>query len=96
VTSANLNDRPVSARRPSRFFRKDGDLPEWVTLEDERPSGFDHLGAAEWGTLLGERIRAVQTAALDKRQLEGRRLLGRAIVVRRRPTAQHRTKCADK
>jgi len=83
---ANLNDGPVSVRRPSRFFRKDGYLPEWVTLEVERPPGFEHLELAEWRALLGDRIRAVETAARDERQAEGRRILGRAEVLRQRPT----------
>jgi putative transposase len=83
---ASLNDRPVSARRPSRFFRKDGVLPEWVTLEVERPPGFEHLGSVEWQALLADRIRAVETAARDERQAEGRRILGRAEVLKQRPT----------
>ena len=83
---ANLDDRPVCTRRPSRFFRKDGNLPEWVTLEVERPPGFDHLGLAEWRALLGERIRAVESSARDQRGVEGRRILGQAEVIRQRPT----------
>ena len=83
---ANMDNRPVSARRPLRYFRPDGDLPESITLPVERPPGFDHMGAAEWRTLLGERIRAVETAARDERRMEGRSILGRAQVLRQRPS----------
>lgn len=83
---ANLNDRVVSARRPSRFFRKDGDLPEFVTLKVQRPPGSEQLGSREWRAMLGDRIRAVETAARNARQVEGRRILGRAGVIRQRPT----------
>jgi putative transposase len=83
---ASLHDRPVSARRPLRFFRKDGDLPDSVTVEIERPPGFDHLAPTQWRALLDDRIRAVETAARHERQTEGRRILGRAEVLRQRPT----------
>jgi len=83
---ANLHDRPISARRPTRFFRKDGGLPESVTLEIEQPPGFGHLAPAEWRAILADRISSVETAARDERQAEGRRILGRAEVLRQRPT----------
>jgi len=83
---ANQSGRPVSARRPLRFFRRDGDLPERVTLEIERPPAFDDLSPPEWRALLDDRIRAVETAARDERRVEGRRILGRAEVLRQCPT----------
>lgn len=83
---ATLNDRPISARRPSHFFRRDGDLPDSVTLEIDRPPGFDHLAPAEWRAILSERIGSVEEAARSARHSQGRRILGRAEVLRQRPT----------
>jgi putative transposase len=83
---ASLNERSVSARRPSRFFRKDGTLPESITLEVQQPPGFGNLDPAEWRALLAERIRAVETAAREQRRVDGRRVRGRAEVLRQRPT----------
>jgi REP element-mobilizing transposase RayT len=83
---ANLNGKPLSARRPTRFFRKDGDLPGSVTLNIEQPPGLDDLGSAEWRKLLADRIRVSEAAARDERYTGGRRILGRAEVLRQRPT----------
>ena len=84
--SAHENDRPLAAHRPSRFFRKDGAMPERVTIKVQRPPGFEHLSPAEWYATLGERIRSVEATARAARQAEGRRILGRAEILRQRPT----------
>jgi putative transposase len=83
---ANLGSRTLNARRPTRFFRKDGDLPEVVTVQCVRPSGFGQLSHDQWHALLGERIAAVERAAAAERQSNGRRVMGRRQVLRQRPT----------
>jgi len=83
---ANLHERPISARRPSRFFRTDGDLPEFLTLELDRPPGFEHLSPQQWRGMLADQLRLIETAARNRRRDEGRPLLGRAEVLRQRPT----------
>jgi len=83
---ANLNDRLLAARRPQHFFRPDGDLPERITLQIERPPGFDHLSHSEWRTLLADRIQGVEAVTRERRQSEGRRVMGRAAVLKQRPT----------
>jgi len=83
---ASLNERPIRAYRPVRFFRKDGDLPEAVTLPIDRPPGFGGLPPAEWRAMLADEIRSVETAVRNERQAEGRRTLGRAEVLRQQPT----------
>jgi REP element-mobilizing transposase RayT len=83
---ASLNERPISARRPSRFFRKEGALPKSVTLEIERPPGLGHISPADWRTMLADRISSVESAARDERHVEGRSILGRAEVLKQRPT----------
>lgn len=83
---ASLNGCSVHAKRPHRFFRKDGYLPETVTLTLVRPPGFEHLPHSEWRDLLTERIEEVERAAAEERQRRGFRVLGRAQVLRQRPT----------
>jgi len=83
---ATLNEGKISARRPSRFFRKDGDMPDSVTLRIERPPGFGHLTPAEWRAILTERISSMEIAARSARHAKGRRIVGRAEVLRQRPT----------
>ena len=62
---ANLDGQVLSAHRPPRFFRKDGDLPEHVTLTCARPPGFEHLSSDAWRTVLSERLSAVESKAAD-------------------------------
>jgi putative transposase len=88
---ANLDGHPVRARRPSRFFRRDGNLPESLTLACGRPPGFKHLTQPEWRTLLAERIRGVELTAAKERHARGLRILGRAEILRQRPTDRPRS-----
>ena len=60
-------------------------MPEWLTLRGERAPAFKHLRAEEWRALLDDRIRAVEASARDERLANGRRILGRAGVLRQRP-----------
>jgi len=83
---ANMGDRPLRAHRPRHFFRTDGDLPEAIILKIERPPGFDHLSQIEWRMLLADRIHAIEAVTRDQRQSEGRRVMGRAAVLKQRPT----------
>jgi len=83
---ANLDGRPLYVRRPAHFFRKEGGLPESVTLKCERPPGLEGLSDAEWRAQLRDRIAAVESGAAKEREGEDRRVLGRAQVLRQRPT----------
>ena len=60
-------------------------MPEWLTLRVERPPAFKHLRLEEWRALLDDRIRAIEASARDERLASGRRILGRAGVLRQRP-----------
>ena len=82
---ANLDGRPLNAKRPSRFFRKDGDMPESLTLQCTRPSEFDHLPPADWRALLAERIRTVELAARAALEASGRHVLGRGQLMKQSP-----------
>jgi len=83
---ANLDGKTLRARRPHRFFRKDGELPEMVSLKCVRPPGFEALTPDQWRSLLAERLRVVELDSMKARQTQGTRILGRAQVVRQRPT----------
>lgn len=83
---ANLQGKTVHAYRPRRFFRKDGELPEKVSLACVRPPGFDELTDGEWRARLADRVRAVERDSMKARETEGRRIFGRGQVIRQRPT----------
>jgi REP element-mobilizing transposase RayT len=83
---ANLEGRTISASRPPRFFRKDGNLPESVTMVCVRPPGFEHLSQTEWRARLAPRIREVEQEAARSRRERRFRVLGRAEVLRQRPS----------
>ena len=82
---ANLTGRPLTARRPLRFFRRDGAMPEWLTLHCDRPPGLGHLTPADWQALLAERIRAVELSTRAELESTGNRVLGRARVMKQSP-----------
>jgi putative transposase len=83
---ANLDGRTIHARRPTRFFRQDGDLPEVVTIQCVRPPAFRMLSGDQWRALLGGRITTVERAAAVERRAIGRSVMGRRQVLRQRPT----------
>ena len=83
---ANLDDHILYAHRPARFFRKEGAQPESVTLTCARPPGFEHLDQDAWRALLLERLRAVEANSAIDRRTRRARILGRAEVIRQRPT----------
>jgi putative transposase len=88
---ANLDNKKLHAHRPLRFFRRDGELPETVSLRCVRPPGFEDLSHDQWRTLVSERVRAVELDSLKARQTQGTRIVGRAKVVRQRPTDRPRS-----
>ena len=80
-----LSGKPVRAKRPKKFFRKNGKMPAEVELRFVPPPGWAHLAHDEWSKLLGERVRAVEAEAADKRCKDGSRIAGRKAVLRRSP-----------
>jgi REP element-mobilizing transposase RayT len=88
---ANLDDMALHAHRPRNFFRKDGALPETIRLVCIRPPGFETLSHNDWRTLLSDRIRAVEVKAIGDRRQDNRHILGRAAVLRQRPTERPRS-----
>jgi putative transposase len=88
---ANLDGTVMSARRPWRFFRREGGLAESLTLRCHRPPGFEHLSQMQWRQVLEDAVRAVEKRAASERRAGGRRVLGRHAVLHQRPTERPRT-----
>lgn len=83
---ANLDDTTISARRPWRFFRKDGGMPEYLSLRCCRPPGLETLAHDKWRDLLGAAIGTVERQAADQRRTCGIGVVGRHRVLRQRPS----------
>lgn len=86
-----LDGQVLRASRPRRFFRKDGGMPETLTLECKRPPAFESMPQAEWRERLMGRIRAVEIAARTHRQVRRIRIPAPAHVLLQRPTDRPRS-----
>jgi hypothetical protein len=72
---------PLTALKPSHFFRPDGDLPDAVTLEFHRPPGLEAWTHAEFASCLRARVAAVEADAAEARRRLKIKVLGRAGVL---------------
>jgi putative transposase len=94
-----LNGKPLTAHRPTRFFRANGKTPERVHLTCVRAPGYDHLSDDDYAARLREAIAGVEAAAAAERRTTGRRLLGARAVLAQdpadRPRSQERRRCLD-
>lgn len=79
--AGTIHGKSVTASRPTRFFRPDGNMPERVELRCVKPPGFQHLPPEKYREVLLDAIKAAETAAADERRTSGRRLLGRKAVL---------------
>jgi putative transposase len=80
--SAIVAGVPLIGRKPTRFFRPDGELPETMALEFDRPPGFESWSDVEFGVCLRRRIAAVEAQAAAARRRSKLRVLGRAAILR--------------
>jgi putative transposase len=78
---SSLLGRDLTAKRPRRFFRHGGEMPETATLKFERPQGWKHLSSAEYSALVTENVERVEKAAADHRRQTGGRVLGRTAIL---------------
>jgi REP element-mobilizing transposase RayT len=77
---ALLNGRPLTARRPRHFFRREGSMPESVTLKLKIP---DELGdATEIRRQLRDNVAAEETRARNDRRGRAVSVLGRRAIER--------------
>jgi putative transposase len=77
--AALLADRPMTARRPAHFFRADGPMPATATLRLTVPR---ELGDADQVRAeLRARVAEVEQSLAEKRERDGRRVMGRRAVL---------------
>jgi hypothetical protein len=84
VLPAIVAEKPLTATRPKRFFRPDGDLPERVTLVFCRPAVLEYLSHAAFVAELEARIAAVESQVARERAQTGKRVVGRRAVLTQR------------
>jgi len=78
--AALLTQRPLNATRPRHFFRRDGAMPEVVTLQLVLPS---ELGDPEQlRAELRQQVTAAEAAAAAERRRTGAGVLGRRAILR--------------
>jgi REP element-mobilizing transposase RayT len=77
---ATLADKPLSANRPSVFFRTDGDMPPAVSLLLFLPPDLIPDSRAAFVARLEERITAAEQSAAAERKNSGRGIVGRAVI----------------
>ncbi len=82
----HMAGRAKVIRRPRRFFRNEGSMPEEITLRAERLEGFEHLSDAAWSKRIADAVHEVEAAARAERAETGMRILGRKAVLRAAPT----------
>ncbi len=86
--AANLHGKSFEVARPFRFFRRDGGMPEQITLTCVPVPGFPDMTEAELrGRLSAELARAEADAAKERRSTS-RQLLGRKAVLAQKPTGR--------
>src|SRR5262245_32110092 len=79
--TAIMEEKPMRATRPPRFFRPDGPLPPAASLSLARPPVFEGLSHAEFADLLRRRVLEAQERVRGNRVSRGIRVLGRKAVL---------------
>jgi putative transposase len=86
-----LSGKPIRVKRPKKFFRKDGTMPDEVELRFVPPPSFAHMEQETWSKLLLDRVSQVEAQAADERGKKGTRIAGRKAVLRRSPYSYPKT-----
>jgi REP element-mobilizing transposase RayT len=79
---ATVDGTILSATRPAHFFRKDGTMPETVTLTLARPQGFEKMSDKEFAALIKTRVAAAEKQAAADRRAKGINVLGRERILK--------------
>jgi putative transposase len=79
---AIVQHRPLTAERPTHFFRDEGGMPAAVSLAFVRPREFAHLTSQEFADLVRENVHRVEEECAVDRRRRGVRVLGREGVLR--------------
>ena len=79
---ATVDGTILTATRPAHFFRKDGIMPETVTLPIARPPGFEDMSAKEFAALIKARVADAEVTAAADRRAKGINVLGRERILK--------------
>ena len=79
---ATVDGTSLTATRPAHFFRKDGTMPETVTLTLARPQGFEEMSDKEFAALIKARVAAAEESAAADRRTKGINVLGRERILK--------------
>ncbi|HEY0709758.1 MAG TPA: hypothetical protein VGG33_23295 [Polyangia bacterium] len=82
---ATLHCSKLVARRPLRFFRRDGEMPEELSISMATAPGFEHFEAADYANTLREAICNAEAAAAQERRAASRGIMGRKNVLAQSP-----------
>jgi len=82
--AATVANKPLTATRPKKFFRPDGEMPESVSLSLHLPPELASDSRAAFVARLKERVAAAEMKAATARKGSGRPILGRAVVRKQR------------
>ncbi len=99
--------KTIKVKRPHKFFRANGPLPEEVELTFTLPPGFEDLTVEQYQELWQARIEAAEEKHRQEVHASGRRFLGRRAVLKqdrfasatsweRRRGLKPRLKCRNK
>lgn len=89
--TATLEGKTLTAQRPTRFFRKEGKMPEQIELSCVRPPGLRDIPVEEYRSRLTDAINKVEADARCERLATGRRVAGRQNILDREPTDRPRS-----
>jgi hypothetical protein len=72
----------LTATRPAHFFRKDGTMPETITLSIARPQGFEKMSGEEFAAFIKTRVAAAEKSAAADRRAKGISVFGRERILK--------------
>ncbi|HEY0713449.1 MAG TPA: hypothetical protein VGF45_12300 [Polyangia bacterium] len=89
---ATTHGKTFTARRPLKFFRNNGEMPEQLELRCVRPPGFESLSPVNYHERIQHAVSEVEGSAAAERRISGRRILGRRAVLDQNPTDRPQSK----
>ena len=81
----------ISVRRPKGFFKEDGPTPPEITFRFDKPFGYEALSNREFDELFREEVQKTERQLNRKRREAGRRVFGRAHVLKKNPLGSPKT-----
>lgn len=89
--AATRDGATITVKRPA-YFRNDGDMPESVTCQFQRPPGFTDWSAERWALAIEERVDTLERQIAAELRRTGRFVMGRKNVVRQSWNARPMTR----